>query len=217
MTPSVILFDLDNTLYAPETGLIDLVDRRMDDWIARGLGLSIADTQALRRRLREQYGNSILGFRAETDLDIEAFLLDAHDPVPVEERLTFDAELHAMLAAIAVDKVVFTNAPRRWARRVLAALQIESHFRHICDLEFLEYHGKPHPESFRRVLAHLGCRAEVCVLVEDLPRNLVPAKALGMTTVLVAPPGTRESCADYVVARAAEVAGVVATIMQNGS
>ena len=107
MTPSVILFDLDNTLYASETGLIDLVDRRMDDWISQRLGLSIAETRALRSRLREGYGNSLQGLRAETDLDIEAFLLDAHDPVPVEERLAFDAELHAMLAAITIDKVVF--------------------------------------------------------------------------------------------------------------
>jgi putative hydrolase of the HAD superfamily len=210
--PGVILFDLDNTLYAPETGLIDLVDRRMDECISRSLGLSIAESRALRRRLREHYGHSLLGFRAETTLDIEAFLIDAHDPVPVEERLAFDPELHATLTAIPVDKVVFTNAPRRWARRVLATLRIEEQFRHVCDLEFLEYHGKPHPEAFRRVLAHLGCGAEACVLVEDMPRNLVPAKALGMTTVLVAPPGTRAECADYVVSRAAEVAEVIATI-----
>ncbi|MDT0308278.1 HAD-IA family hydrolase [Streptomyces sp. DSM 44917] len=44
--------------------------------------------------------------------------------------------------------------------------------------------AKPDPEIYRRVLERLGLPASACVFVDDYPRNLLPARALGLTTVL---------------------------------
>ncbi|MDT0266937.1 HAD-IA family hydrolase [Streptomyces sp. DSM 44915] len=44
--------------------------------------------------------------------------------------------------------------------------------------------AKPESEIYRRVLARLGLPGSACVFVDDQARNLPPAEALGMTTVL---------------------------------
>lgn len=45
---------------------------------------------------------------------------------------------------------------------------------------------KPHLEAYQRAMQLTGVtRAEECVLFDDAPRNLLPARELGMTTVLV--------------------------------
>ena len=57
----------------------------------------------------------------------------------------------------------------------------------------------------------LDIRPEECMLVEDNIRNLQPAKALGMTTVLVTNGhDAAADVADYVIARIEDIDGVLA-------
>ncbi|WP_237518710.1 HAD-IA family hydrolase [Streptomyces sp. SID5910] len=44
--------------------------------------------------------------------------------------------------------------------------------------------AKPDPAIYELTLERLGLPAEACVFVDDHPRNLPPAEALGITTVL---------------------------------
>jgi putative hydrolase of the HAD superfamily len=53
------------------------------------------------------------------------------------------------------------------------------------DVRDMEYESKPQPAAYQRICDLLGVRPEECLIVEDNVRNLQPAKALGMTTVLV--------------------------------
>jgi putative hydrolase of the HAD superfamily len=215
MTPTLILFDLDNTLYPPDCGLLDRVDERINDYICRHLSLSPEETRALRRHYVETYGTTLQGLRVEHGIDVEEFLAYAHDPIAMEEHLSVDEDLLAALAAIEVEKVVFTNSPRRYARRVLEAMRLTGEFRQVCDLEFMEYDAKPSRNAFHRVLTHLGRRAEECVLVEDTLRNLAVAKELGMTTILVGEESKPPPYVDYVIARPAQVPHVLAELMKD--
>jgi len=53
----------------------------------------------------------------------------------------------------------------------------------------------------------------VCLMADDMARNLGPAKALGMVTVLVDPqPGTDTDGVDHVVDSVVEVGRVVRAI-----
>jgi putative hydrolase of the HAD superfamily len=209
MRLTTLLMDLDNTLYPADCGLLQRVDDRINAYLGEWLSLSVEEARALRRRYIETHGTTLQGLRTEHALDVEAFLAYAHDHVPIEEHLVIDTELDAALAAIDLEKVVFTNAPRRWATRVLEFLQLTGHFRDVCDLEFMEYQSKPLPEAFERVLRHLGRRPEECLLVDDTPRNLVAAKALGIRTILIGPEEEVPAFADAVVARATRVPGVL--------
>lgn len=171
MRLTILLLDLDNTLYPADSGLLQRVDERINTYIGEWLSITVEEARALRRRYVASHGTTLQGLRAEHALDVEAFLAYAHDHVPLEEHLVIDTELDAALSAIDLEKVVFTNAPRRWATRVLEFLQLTGHFRDVCDLEFMEYQSKPLPEAFHRVLRHLGRRPEECLLVDDTPRN----------------------------------------------
>jgi putative hydrolase of the HAD superfamily len=70
------------------------------------------------------------------------------------------------------------------------------------------YASKPDPHAYRRILDAIGARPEECIIVEDTPRNLLPAKAMGMKTILV----DHQDCddVDYCVSDILKVGDVVA-------
>jgi putative hydrolase of the HAD superfamily len=49
-------------------------------------------------------------------------------------------------------------------------------------------YAKPDPEIYKLALVRLELSASECIFADDVPRNLEPASALGMTTVLVDEP-----------------------------
>ena len=81
--------------------------------------------------------------------------------------------------------MVFTNADAAHSERVLNTLQVRGHFDQIFDITYLDYVSKPDPGAYRYVLNELQVAGESCIMVEDTPRNLIPAKDLGMTTIHV--------------------------------
>jgi len=213
MRPRIVLFDLDNTLYPPECGLLEHLDDRINEFVSRFLKVPLAEAWAVRARYIREYGTTLHGLQAEHGLAPAEYLSAVHDAVPVERFLTRDEELLAALASIEIDKVIFTNAPREYARRVIECLGLDAHFRMVIDLEFHGYTGKPFREAYERVIDHLQVRAEECVLVEDTLRNLVVAKELGMTTVLVGGFLDRPECVDYLVSHPAQVAALLAEML----
>ena len=213
MRPRVVLFDLDNTLYPPECGLLQHLDDRINAFVARFLRVSLEEAWALRGRYVQEYGTTLHGLQAEHGLLPADYLAAVHDAVPIERFLTRDEELLAALASIEIDKVIFTNAPREYARRAIQHLGLDTHFRVVIDLEFHDYTGKPFRAAYERVINHLRVNAEECVLVEDTPRNLIVAKELGMITVLVSPFLDRPECVDYLVSHPATVAALLAEML----
>jgi putative hydrolase of the HAD superfamily len=104
-------------------------------------------------------------------------------------------------------KVVFTNSSRAHSARALAALGVEQHFERVIDIKETGYIGKPDERAYSYVLAVLKARAEECVFIDDSPANLRPARALGMTTVLVGQED-EEDCADFAIHRIEKIGEV---------
>lgn len=181
-----ILFDLDDTLYAAQCGLWAAIGQRIDQYMVERLGLAPETTVAQRRLYLETYGTTLNGLRHDHHIDPHDFLKFVHD-VPVGRFLSPSAELDAMLARLPQRKVIFTNADAPHAQRVLDCLGIGRHFDRIIDIHTLEFINKPDRRAYERALGLIGARPEECLFVDDAVRNLRPARALGMTTVLVAP------------------------------
>ena len=72
-----------------------------------------------------------------------------------------------------------------YAGRVLAILGIASYFTRIFDINFIDYESKPTLSAYHKVLSALGTRSDEGLMIDDSARNLAPAKALGMRTVLL--------------------------------
>jgi putative hydrolase of the HAD superfamily len=71
-------------------------------------------------------------------------------------------------------------------------LAVHEHFEDVFDIVAAELEPKPLAQTYDRFLARHGVDPNKAAMFEDLARNLETPHALGMTTVLVVPSGTRE-------------------------
>ena len=180
----VILFDLDNTLYTEESGIFDLIDQRMSEWLITRLNVPESEVLDFRKKYFLQYGTTLRGLMLHHNVDPMDFLRFVHD-VPVNEFLSVDLELRRVLENVQSRKIIFTNSDEAHSNRILDALGVRDLFEKIFDIEAMGFIPKPNPESYEAVLNYSRVGPEECLLIDDLERNLKPARALGMRTVLI--------------------------------
>lgn len=209
MTIQTILFDLDDTLYPRSAGVLGQVRELILRYIRTRLDLAPDEAEALRRHYLQAYGTTMRGLQIHHQIDADEFLDYVHD-IPLDNYLQSNPALDRALASLPQRKVVFTNASREHAERVLDTLGVRHHFERIVDVRDLDFESKPQSTAYRRICQLLDLRPEECALVEDNVRNLRPAKELGMTTVLVGEHGEADGAVvDYAVARIEEIADVL--------
>ena len=179
------LFDLDNTLYPPEAEFMSLIEGRMTAFVARQTGLSRDEALALQKRYLHEHGATLAGLMAHHGVDPEAFLDEVHDVSTAGLRP--DPQLRAAIAALPGRRLVFTNGDKRHAERVLKKLELDDLFEATFHIALADYIPKPHPRTFTRMIAAHEIDPRTTAFFEDTARNLEPAHALGMTTVLVGP------------------------------
>lgn len=210
-TYQCLILDLDETLYPRRTGLMDEIGRRIILYITSRLGLSPDEAMELRRRFNLQYGTALRGLQIEYSINPADYLDFVHD-IPLEAFLAPDPALDRMLSHIPLRKVIFTNADAAHARRVMERLGVARHFASIVDIYAVDFYCKPNPEAYRRLLDILGMPGRSCILVEDLSRNLRPARELfGFTTVIV--DGPKDDGVDYAIGNLLELEDLIRQIM----
>jgi putative hydrolase of the HAD superfamily len=192
-----ILFDLDETLYPREAGLMEAISQRILLFMTQKVGMPADDALEKKRYYYQNHGTSLQGLIAEYNIDPLEYLKFVHD-LNLQDYLRPSPPLDVMLREIPLHKVIFTNADLAHTERVLEALQVRPHFDQIIDIDALNYHCKPDPLAYRLVLDLLGVPGERCIMVDDTARNLLPAKDLGMVTILV-DSESKTSAIDYVV------------------
>lgn len=207
------LFDLDETLYPRSASVLRTIGQRIRQFIGAEYHLDAAEADSLARSYHQRYGTSLRGLMLHRQLDPEPYLHYVHD-FPLDELMLWP-ELDALLSALPGEKSIFTNASRVHAERVLARLGIRRHFARIVDIASVGYISKPDPVAYAACLRLVNARAEDCVLVEDMGRNLLPARALGMTTVLV--DGDPNDDADYHIPTILDLGPVARAILGNAA
>lgn len=205
------LFDLDETLYPPSTGVLQQIGVRIERYLIERLGWEPELAVARRIAYRERYGTTLGGLLAHHQADPEDYLAFVHD-VPVEELVRPNPALDAALTVLPWERVIFTNSDRRHAERVLAALGIRRHFSHIYTMADFGYRQKPNEEVYQRLLEALATDGHDCLMVDDTLPNLIAAKAWGMTTVWVTLDGTAMPGVDYCLPEAAHISKLVARL-----
>jgi HAD superfamily hydrolase (TIGR01509 family) len=111
------------------------------------------------------------------------FLHDVHD-VPMDS-LEPNPRLAEQLRRLPGRCYVFTNGARDYAGRVLDRLGVADCFEGVFAIEDADLTPKPAPSTFRRVVERFGFEPRTAAFFEDTPRNLEPAKVLGMATILI--------------------------------
>ena len=104
---------------------------------------------------------------------------------------------------------MFTNGDARHAARVLDKLDLADLFEAIFHIASADYLPKPNPKTFDKLIADHAIDPRAAAFFEDSEKNLAPAAALGMTTVLVGP-HAQVSAAPFVQYRTAQLAPFLA-------
>ena len=175
------VFDLDNTLYPASSKVFDQISRRMTGFIAQHFNIAPDAALARQRDFFMRYGTTLRGLMTEHGLKPGPFLDYVHEI----DIGTVDAnpELVSKLGRLPGRKLIFTNASRIHAERVMERIGITQHFEGIFDIAAADYIPKPDRTSYAMMLRRHGVAADTACMIEDIAANLEPAKALGMTTV----------------------------------
>jgi putative hydrolase of the HAD superfamily len=184
------VFDLDNTLYPHDLNLWQQIDERIKSFVSKFLGVSKDDAFRLQKDYYRRYGTTMRGLMAEHGLEPDQFLEFVHqiDHSP----LLPNRQLGDAIEQLPGRKLILTNGTRKHAEAVMQRLEIDRHFEDVFDIAAADLDPKPLPQVYDRFLQRHGVDPRKAAMFEDLARNLSVPHALGMTTVLVVPPATRE-------------------------
>ena len=177
------IFDLDNCLYPASTELFALIDERMGAYIQRLLDCDASEARRVQKAHFHEHGTTLAGLMKSHGVDPNHFLDDVH-AIPLD-RVGSDQALAAALSRLPGRRFLFTNGDAPYARRVLEAIGVDAHFDDLHDIHASELRPKPDPHGYALLCERFGIDPAHALLVDDMAANLKPAKALGMTTVLV--------------------------------
>ena len=177
------IFDLDNSLYPASANLFALIDIRMSQFIQHLFACGDDEARRVQKRYFHEHGTTLAGLMASHGVDPHEFLDFVHD-IDLA-RIAADPKLVAALDRLPGRKFVFTNGDEKYAKRVLERLGLANAFDGLHDIHAMAYVPKPDPRSYAAMCERYAIAPERALFVEDMARNLAPAKALGMTTVWI--------------------------------
>jgi len=175
----LILFDLDNTLYPPESGVLQEINRRIGIFCAGYFGIGVEEANEMRRGMHLVYGTTLQWLRVCHGMNDPEPYIKAIHPEDMSSFVSPDPQLRFFLSELPVDYVIFTNAPMEHARRTLKALNLNDLFPRVWDLRSMSYQGKPHRDSYELILGDLGLKAGDALLVDDSEVNIEGFEKLG--------------------------------------
>jgi len=191
-----ILFDLDCTLYSVSHGLTEYVSRRLNEYLAGYLGISIEEAAAERKKQFQLHGYGTTlewliverGFTATTE-----YLTYVH-PEDEADSLPPDPQLRSFIEGLPCPSSILTNAPGFHADRIIRKLGLEGIFRQVFDIESNAFRGKPNASAFQRALDALALKPQEVLFVDDIPSYVKGYLALGGRGILF---DERDIYADY--------------------
>lgn len=184
------VFDLDNTLYPHHVDLFSQIDRNMTAFVSELLQLDPVEAKKLQKRYYHDHGTTLAGLMLHHGIDPQAFLERAH--AIDYSALLPHPELGAAIKALPGRKFILTNGTVAHAEKAAGALGILEHFDDIFDIVAADYVPKPASSTFDKFMSLNRVDTAHAAMFEDLPRNLVVPKALGMRTVLLVPRNLEE-------------------------
>jgi putative hydrolase of the HAD superfamily len=177
------IFDLDNSLYPASANLFALIDVRMGQFIQQLVGCGHEEARRIQKSYFHEHGTTLAGLMKAHGTDPREFLDFVHD-IDLA-RISADPRVVTAMDRLPGRKFVFTNGDETYARRVLEKLGLANAFDGLHDIHAMDYVPKPDPRAYAAMCTRHAIDPHRALFVEDMARNLEPAKALGMTTVWV--------------------------------
>jgi len=177
------IFDLDNTLYSGKTKVFEQVDKRMSKYISDKLNISVEEAKKIQKNYFHKYNTTLNGMIKNHKIDPDEFLEFVHD-INID-FLQKNPVLGKEIEKLDGKKIIFTNGSRKHALNVSKQIGIDQLFDDIFDIVDAEFIPKPLLEPYKKLVEKHKIDPKLCVLVEDIARNLKPAYEMGMKTVWI--------------------------------
>ena len=177
------IFDLDNTLYAGKTRVFEQVSKRISKYISEKLNVSIEEAKKIQKNYFYEYNTTLNGMIKNHKIDANEFLEFVHN-VNID-FLKEDPKLKEELKQLEGKKFIFTNGSRKHALNIIQRIGIDQSFDGIFDIVDSDFIPKPAIEPYKKLVEKHTIDPNLCVLVEDIARNLKPAYEMGMKTVWI--------------------------------
>jgi len=180
-----MMFDLDDTLYPPTSGVWEAIGVRIDRYIHEKVHIPCEDVVALRKDLFHKFGTTMRGLVELYGVDPEDYLEFVHD-IDLNRYLLPNDMLRETLRQYPQRKIIFTNASVKHAQRVILRLGLDGIFDQIVDILSIAPYCKPQKAAFEKAfeVAKLKSPGE-CIMLDDSLLNLHAARELGMYAIQV--------------------------------
>jgi len=179
------VFDLDNTLYSADTGLLRSVEDRICAFVQDELSLDHENAWRLQKDYFRRFGSTLNGLIDRHGTDPERYLSFVND---VELTFVPDPRLKTGLERLPGRRVVFTSNCGRYAERVLKHLGVAELFADVFDVRRTGFIPKPNRAAYDAALRDGVVALKGAAMFDDLAANLEIPAAMGMRTVWLRTP-----------------------------
>ena len=175
------IFDCDGVLYNDLEKVFGQVSKKMTEYIAKKLNLDLKKAKELQTNYFHKYNTSLNGLMIHHKINPNEFLKYVHD-INLD-FLEKDLVLRKELLKLEAKKIVFTNGSNDHVANITKHLGIDDLFDGIFDIVDCNFIPKPAIESYEKLSQKFNIVPNETVFIEDIAKNLEPAKKLGMKTV----------------------------------
>ncbi|XP_039118431.1 uncharacterized protein C24B11.05 isoform X1 [Dioscorea cayenensis subsp. rotundata] len=208
-----LLFDMDDTLYPLSVGLNLECRKNIQDYMLHHLHIEENQVPKMCLDLYKEYGTTMAGLKVlGYEFDNDEFHAYVHGKLPYE-NLKPDLVLRNLLLSMPQRKIIFTNADREHAAKVLNKLGLEDCFEGVICFETLnpsvvpgntdeqidstdsnaqEYSNgkspiicKPSLEAMQAAIKIANIDPKKTIFFDDSARNIASGKEAGLNTVYV--------------------------------
>jgi len=175
------IFDCDGVLYTDLEKVFGQVSKRMSEYIAKKLNIDLKKAKDLQRNYFHKYNTSLNGLMIHHKINPNEFLKYVHN-INLD-FLEKDKSLRDELLKLDAKKIIFTNGSHEHIINITKHLGIEDIFDGTFDITDSNYIPKPALESYKKLVDKFNINPHETVFIEDIAKNLEPAKKIGMKTV----------------------------------
>jgi putative hydrolase of the HAD superfamily len=177
------VFDLDNTLYPPDSGIWRKIDERITLFLVDLFGLDGQSARALHQYYYLKHGTTLRGL-VDDNIDVATrFLEFVHDID--RSALKPNPVLAHEVAQLPGRKLIFTNGSRDHAILTAQQLGLDGLFEDAFDIIASRLTAKPAEAAYDAFFERYDIDPQGAAMFEDVVKNLAVPKARGMTTTLV--------------------------------
>jgi len=175
------IFDCDGVLYTDLEKVFGQVSKRMSEYIAKKLNIDLKKAKDLQRNYFHKYNTSLNGLMIHHKINPNEFLKYVHN-INLD-FLEKDKSLRDELLKLDAKKIIFTNGSHEHIINITKHLGIEDIFDGTFDITDSNYIPKPALEPYKKLVDKFNINPHETVFIEDIAKNLEPAKKIGMKTV----------------------------------